>query len=859
MSAAPTHRGFANVPARTDSGFDRIRLTLHQKYREKTRGKASKSSRHPPQLPSRNINQYLDPNIPAANDLIHQVSIISDALRSLESGIGSNAETGNGYIPAEEIYQNKAGKADAIVEGRDGLAQSEAQSKIAPPVVSHPVNASSIFGRMGDLESTRGASADPSKEHTQAPEVEVPDFTPAAHIPISTSPSKVSEMVRPPTPTSPIPPATYSSPIDNASKIHLEPAQSHPFLFPNEYPPTKAPDFKSSPPQPTSSEKKKRRKGSNSSSSNPDAEKVRYYLQAQAHLPPLDAFRRRIRFLENENVCIKAELENRCSADSQTIKALHSRVRALETENRNMKAEAGDNGAVAFLRTKVTHLEKESEKLKKVVEESRNDKGEEALVEMTGRCEVLQNDVHDLQMRLSRQNMELKSLLEQNSILRKENKRLIEQEGILKKKLLASEVEGLIKDKSRAASPQHDIGRCMTPVEREGMERLSVLVENEIRSLEEKGHEMAVAQRRADRSIAHTVDWLSSGLFQAPHLIEGMVKSLKHLKESMANGTEPQNQHRHQILTVGSEILHTVSTCAKAIQSVWKESSELDARIHRIREDSVKIRQEAEETIEDLTNQYAEDVRALEKGNRALEANLVAMRGELDKIHTKYVEERRTLNEKISVLQQHCQHVDQRNHNLESHIQPMEEEIARLREVERVSKETERDLEYRYKLEQKDMEHHSATIEHEASTAVMDAERRIKDLTRQLDAVTEDNIKFKSQIDCLERQIGEWKTENATLKDTLGKREALPIETGEGIIKLQSTIAKLQTKIEDEKLKNRKAAELIGSLNEGIARSKEEVERLKVSERKLLDDVENQKTLRELEDAVREKVGRGKG
>ncbi|KAJ3044718.1 hypothetical protein HDV00_001122 [Rhizophlyctis rosea] len=865
MAAIPSHKDFAKVPARTDSGFDRIRLTLHQRYRDKSRRKRSRSPRrsHPVTTTS-NGEPTQVPVLPVAESLIHQVGVISDTLRTLETGILADVKQSDPQQQSKNSSQSLANMPNEENARREEYSAFSAAPHPMPAIPIHPVNASSIFGRLGDFENVKKSTTTlnvPTSEVANIP----PDIVPSSSPTNTNHPSNLPEDgIRPPTPTSPTPPQPTASPLPNTAPPTVPvAAQPHHFYAPinqvneRDINAQKAGDY----------EKKKRRKGSSSSGSVIDQEKHRYHAQ-NGPINPLEAFRRRMRYLENENICLKAELDNRCAADAQTIKALQSRLRALEVENRTLRETAiptrtttnPENDTASFLRSKVTHLEKEVVRLKQLAESAHSAKEEEALIEVTTRCETLQNDVHDLQMRVSRQNMELKSLLEQNSILRKENKRLIEQEGMLKKKLLASEVEGLIKDRSRAASPQQE-PRSFSPVEREGIERLCLILETEIRSIEQKSHEITVAQKRADRSTSHTVDWLSSGLFQAPHLLDNLVKNLKQLKENMHPSfpsAQDQNAHPHQFLTTCADIVHTVSTCAQTIQTVWKESSDLDKRIHKLKEESIKIRKEAEETIEDLTTQYGEDVRVLEKGNRALEGSLVTLRNEVDKIRSGHVEERKGFKEAIRGLERQVADIGGRNRELERHVRELGGEVGRLEEVERGLREQNREMERVYRIEHEDLADNSFVIEQSAGAAVMEAEVRIKELTREIDVVREDNLKLQAHVASLERQVGEWKGENEKLRDAAVKedaRRAITEGKEEEILDLKTLLAGLEHKIDSEKLKNRKAAELIKSLNDQLTTTKSELTLLKDASKHISDnESENYQHLRRSEGLLRERV-----
>jgi 5'-deoxynucleotidase YfbR-like HD superfamily hydrolase len=81
--------------------------------------------------------------------------------------------------------------------------------------------------------------------------------------------------------------------------------------------------------------------------------------------------------------------------------------------------------------------------------------------------------------------------------------------------------------------------------------------------------------------------------------------------------------------------------------------------------------------------------------------------------------------------------------------------------------------------------------------------------------------KLQSHINVLSKTIESWKSENEQLQKHLVELKGKQADSEKGVVQKLNVIADLESKYEDEKLKNQKAAELINSLTEQISKKKE--------------------------------------
>ncbi|KAJ3281600.1 hypothetical protein HK104_011370 [Borealophlyctis nickersoniae] len=835
----PPATSYGNVPARTDSNFDRVRSLLRRHSRERPKLRSAPRSfrrSSPPQSRSKSPttitttttggvggdgqSQNRSSLARKTEELVKAAAVISETLRNLESGILAEA------AQVAQVRKSENGESQGV-----GMQQPRADTSAGSQIRKdengnvmnsdrrascwkHSGNPSSIFARPSDLEG-KSVSA-PS-----APEV----VRPAVATSTSDLPSSAVPVVQP---------GSRAGPRDRVNDPNI-PLPSAPALVESQSPTFEGATASEHYPSPNSPTADAQYPPFNPTYDNDQQRTLPSQGHENQHPPDpgpqptksnnTDAVRRALRRLEKENIHLKAKLEAKQDFESEATAKLHRRILALEDENRRLQTTTRTlprttDSTVEFLRQKVSHLEKENTRLTtKLAETARLQSDDDRIHELTDQCEAAQAEAQELHMRVSRQNMELKSLLEQNSILRKENKRLIEQEVGLKRRLLEVEAEveagrnSMDRDDGRGSTSGSSHTRARTPnkVDEEARQGLLRLIEDEIRRIGDKKRQITSTHVGGGRSRHADVDWsLSAGLsFASPRILDAMVMSLDNARLAVSSAHYAANPQ--QFLSTCGEVVQVVVTCAGAIHLALEDSVLVDERIQRIREDSVKVREETERTIRDLADRYAADVRTLQGDNRTLEQNLITIQKDLAKIKQEYADER-----------------------------------ARRKQLE-ATREADRDL--ASAREKSLIEETSAAVEQTATAAVLDSELRLKDHVARIDDLTAENTRLKAHAEVLERTIAEWKTECATLRDALHKTELAPVEVDEKVMKLQGLVDKLEERVEDEKLKNRKAAELIKSFKEDLEVAKKDAERVKVAE-----EANGPSSLEELEHTMKERL-----
>ncbi|KAL2915080.1 hypothetical protein HK105_205404 [Polyrhizophydium stewartii] len=399
------------------------------------------------------------------------------------------------------------------------------------------------------------------------------------------------------------------------------------------------------------------------------------------------------------------------------------------------------------------------------------------------KCDALQAQNHDLHMRHSRQALEMKSLSEQNEMLRSESKRMHQAEAGLKTQI--SELKDALekaRGEPRAAndsvqaphSPdppaRHTLAREseMTASQQETRDNLVKLADSRLRWLSE---------RRKEYMHSGTASRLSSGpsIFKQLDLLTASHQSLQRLVRTCGDAPNVQS-----FLTACAEMLDVLSAVSSDVCASFDESIQIDHRIEHLRQESTQVRQETERTVGELTERYHAETAALRGENETLRQHAVALTTEIDQLRRANDEVRASMGMVVAA-----------NKEMRSIIDDLQR----------------RQIEIKTAIEPHPL---VASLEEMQTNAA--SESATADAIKDLEAA---NKSLKSHIAYLEKTIAEWRSENELVRDALkhseAKLRARDAEQG----KLISRIGALENAVHDERLRTQKAVEYAKQLREG--------------------------------------------
>nr|KAJ3420688.1 hypothetical protein HK105_005380 [Polyrhizophydium stewartii] len=403
------------------------------------------------------------------------------------------------------------------------------------------------------------------------------------------------------------------------------------------------------------------------------------------------------------------------------------------------------------------------------------------------KCDALQAQNHDLHMRHSRQALEMKSLSEQNEMLRSESKRMHQAEAGLKTQI--SELKDALekaRGEPRAAndsvqaphSPdppaRHTLAREseMTASQQETRDNLVKLADSRLRWLSE---------RRKEYMHSGTASRLSSGpsIFKQLDLLTASHQSLQRLVRTCGDAPNVQS-----FLTACAEMLDVLSAVSSDVCASFDESIQIDHRIEHLRQESTQVRQETERTVGELTERYHAETAALRGENETLRQHAVALTTEIDQLRRANDEVRASMGMVVAANKEMRSIIDdlqRRQIEIKTAIEPATPSLPAPKHPLVASLE--------------EMQTNAAS---ESATA---------DAIKDLEAA---NKSLKSHIAYLEKTIAEWRSENELVRDALkhseAKLRARDAEQG----KLISRIGALENAVHDERLRTQKAVDDAG-------------------------------------------------
>ncbi|KAJ3272617.1 hypothetical protein HDV01_005364 [Terramyces sp. JEL0728] len=349
--------------------------------------------------------------------------------------------------------------------------------------------------------------------------------------------------------------------------------------------------------------------------------------------------------------------------------------------------------------------------------------------------DTIKSQNHDLLLKNTRQTLEMKSFIDQNNTLRKENKRLLELEANLKAKIIELEMPG----QNVAIVDAQD----------------QVIQERLIQKLDE--HLAWISAKSTE------LQTMADDLLQTNKLQEKLqlyTESCTVLKKSIRNAVNAPNV-KHYLLISGG-LVDAIITDSKEVWQNYKETREVDKRILKLSKESHRISIEATETIQNLTSANEKQVTELKQNLKKAELKLKAMS-----------EKYKLLNSDYEKLEQDSQGLSKQNQELKvlADRPPAQPEVV-----------------------------------------VINSSDQSDQTKKEFEKLIATNNQYRQLIDNLKATISEWKSENellqSSLKDFKQKYEHSEAENLKSIKK----IGNLETLVEDEKLKNQKAGELLKSL-----------------------------------------------
>ncbi|TPX31835.1 hypothetical protein SmJEL517_g04898 [Synchytrium microbalum] len=445
--------------------------------------------------------------------------------------------------------------------------------------------------------------------------------------------------------------------------------------------------------------------------------------------------------LEKENIHLRQQVGEVPAASEGVVFALVDRVKALEGEQRRAKARSivipvprqksttsnvtsNTTGSKqsnsiqpgtdltqrsdGFLKARVAQLESDCDTLreqlaasvasaastaKQAQAVSANANVTNAMIEANA-YDILQRSYHELSMKSSRQAKEMAAMMEQNEILRKENRRLLEVERELTRKV----VSGGVPNNSNS---NEDSGILVHSIDTE-MARIKTIT---------------ASLPPADSA------------FPLSDLGPPLVSLLSPLTTMRRLATTSNNT---PVVSVLSDVTSAIATVITACAALNDESKCISDRIRRIKTESLMLREETDLTL------------------RAIE------------------DEKRMHVERICV-----------------ELEGARAEILRLKRSRRNGSNSNQDQQ-----------------DETTDTAVFD------DTTKG------------DYIATLKQELEDWRADNSRLKNALALAEASGGVGSEAVLAARRARDDAESKVEDERLKNKKAAELVRTLKDEIARYK---------------------------------------
>ncbi|KAJ3259988.1 hypothetical protein HK103_001498 [Boothiomyces macroporosus] len=348
---------------------------------------------------------------------------------------------------------------------------------------------------------------------------------------------------------------------------------------------------------------------------------------------------------------------------------------------------------------------------------------------------------HELLLKNSRQSLEMKSFMDQNNTLRKENKRLLELEANLRARIVELEM------------PNQQLA-VIDPQDQVIQERL-------LQKLDEH-----LAWISACTTELQTI---SEDLLQTTKLQEKLqmyTESCAVLKKSIRSAVNAPNV-KH-FLVISSGLVEAIVMDSKEIWRNYKEARDVDKRIIKLSKESHRVRIEATETIQNLTSTNEKQVQELTKSLKKTETKLKAAS-----------EKYKLLNTEYEKLGKEHQELIKENKELKvlADRPPVQPEVVVLSNSDEseMKKEFEKILEANTQYKQL-IENLKATIQEWKNENDL-LQVSLKEMKQKYEKAEAENLKYTRKIGNLETLIEDEKLKNQKAAELLKSLQQQPVQT----------------------------------------------------------------------------------
>lgn len=446
-------------------------------------------------------------------------------------------------------------------------------------------------------------------------------------------------------------------------------------------------------------------------------------LPKQPPLPTTTQLQKIIQHLESENASLQSFIEILQSNESILRARLHE---SKNPSDEKYKIQFQDQ-EIHTLSQSLAHSQENERRLEIALKES-----EKKLQDAVGRVAEYTGKVNEMGRKSSRISLELKSIMDQNDLLRKENKRILESER---------ELKGILSNSNSIENVGDD-------------------------------HEFVYDMDMINREISHIQEIKSR--YPSDTRLDILINHIQSIIKSPTTTT-------------------TIIDLSSMVLGMIEESRGVELKIQAISQESAVVRQETERTVHEMCGNYEGEIKALKGVNEELEKRVEEGKGEVDR----------------------CRR-----------------EISSLRHEYERKKDKDMDKEL-----EKDVTSSKSSLGGNGNaqiTSVDSYESQILTLEREIKSLTISQTRLQQLIESHEKTIQSQNLQIATLKNT--KLQTRP-DDYQSQSHLTQTLSTLENGLEDEKLKNQKAVELINVLHKEVEEGRLEIQELEKLNEKLNDEL----------------------
>ncbi|KAI8923681.1 hypothetical protein BC831DRAFT_469806 [Entophlyctis helioformis] len=434
---------------------------------------------------------------------------------------------------------------------------------------------------------------------------------------------------------------------------------------------------------------------------------------------------------------------------------------------------AQDHQQIQSLQTRVAQLESDLAKAKAQAQDATYQS-----TTLAAKGDSLHTQNHELQMKLSRQALEMKAMCEQNDMLRGESRRL-QDEGSQLKAQLAEMSDALDCANSAKITAVDPTLSAWLPSQETARDSLLSIINDRIRGISSKQAGYQSSQSNGNRTAVSSIMRQLDTLSKSMHAIVRLVQS------------STPSPNTHQFLTTCAEMVDLLLAICDDVCLSFEDSLQIDQRIERLRDESTQIRVEAERMVQSMTERFHTDTAALEQ-------------------------ERTVLRDQVAALTRDLTMARQSQSDLATTVDSL---TTLNKELKRVNAELENQLESSTVSSDDRGKQAAAAAAKLLPVDVGDfALPTVADLahTDKIKSLQDANHGLQSHVDYLEKTIEKWKGENESLREALRRHdERLQAKEAESH-RLAKKVSVLETAVGDEQLRTSKAMELVKTLKDDV-------------------------------------------